>query len=35
MTASQFDELAYLYEQSFEVWPYRREVEQYSVLQAT
>ena len=34
MTASQFDELAYLYEQSFEVWPYRREVEQYSVLQA-
>ena len=34
MTASQFEELAHLYEKSFEVWPYRRDVEQYSVLQA-
>ena len=28
---SQFEDLAHLYEQSFEVWPYRRDVEQYSV----
>jgi SAM-dependent methyltransferase len=34
MTASQFEDLAYLYEQSFEVWPYRRDVEQFSVLRA-
>ncbi|QUQ65928.1 class I SAM-dependent methyltransferase [Kutzneria sp. CA-103260] len=34
MTASQFEELAYLYEHSFEVWPYRRDVEQHSVLAA-
>ena len=34
MTASQFEDLAFLYERSFDVWPYRREMEQYSVLQA-
>jgi toxoflavin synthase len=33
-TASQFEELAVLYERSFDVWPYRRDVEQYSVCQA-
>ncbi|HEY0532083.1 MAG TPA: class I SAM-dependent methyltransferase [Actinoplanes sp.] len=33
-SGSQFEELAYLYEQSFEVWPYRRDVEQHSVLAA-
>jgi SAM-dependent methyltransferase len=31
MTAEQFEDLAYLYEHSFEVWPYRRDVEQHSV----
>ncbi|MFI9383259.1 class I SAM-dependent methyltransferase [Kutzneria sp. NPDC052558] len=30
-SASQFEELAYLYERSFDVWPYRRDVEQHSV----
>jgi len=33
-SASQFEELAYLYERSFDVWPYRRDVEQHSVLAA-
>lgn len=33
-TARQFEDLAYLYERSFDVWPYRRDVEQYSVLHA-
>ncbi|MFC0438704.1 class I SAM-dependent methyltransferase [Kutzneria buriramensis] len=31
MTTSEFDHLAYLYERSFDVWPYRRDVEQHSV----
>jgi SAM-dependent methyltransferase len=34
MATSQFDELAFLYERSFDVWPYRRDVEQHSVLVA-
>ena len=34
MTTSQFDQLAYMYERSFDVLPYRRDVEQYSVLAA-
>jgi SAM-dependent methyltransferase len=34
VTTSEFDQLAYLYERSFDVWPYRRDVEQYSVLVA-
>lgn len=33
-SGGQFDELALLYERSFDVWPYRREVEQHSVLAA-
>jgi SAM-dependent methyltransferase len=34
MTTSQFDRLAFLYERSFDVWPYRRDVEQALVLAA-
>ncbi|GAA3437089.1 class I SAM-dependent methyltransferase [Kutzneria kofuensis] len=33
-SGSQFDQLAFLYERSFDVWPYRRDVEQHSVLTA-